>query len=39
VTPLRHFGFQAGPTFDIGLAATSSKITQIGLQAGLIGWF
>jgi len=40
VTPLPHFGFLIAPTLDIGLAATSStKITQIGLQAGLIGWF
>ena len=39
VTPVRHFGFLIGPTVDIGVAATGSKLTQYGLQAGLIGWF
>ena len=39
VTPLRHFGFMIAPTLDVGLAATRSKLTQIGLHAGLIGWF
>jgi hypothetical protein len=39
VTPVHHFGFTIGPNVDIGLAATGSKLTQFGLQVGLIGWF
>ncbi len=38
-TPVRHFGILLGPTFDVGFAATGAKLTQIGLQAGMIGWF
>lgn len=38
-TPLQHLAFMFGPTFDLGLAATGSKLTQLGLQAGLLGWF
>jgi hypothetical protein len=39
VTPFQHFGFTFSPTVDIGLAATRSTLTQLGLQAGMIGWF
>jgi hypothetical protein len=39
VTPVQHFGFALGPTADIGLSATHTKLTEWGLQAGLIGWF
>ena len=34
-----HFGFTLVPTADIGFAAKGdNKMTQRGLQAGLIGW-
>ncbi len=40
VTPLQHFGFMLGPVLDIGLAGTSDlKLTQVGLQTALLGWF
>ncbi|GEJ55751.1 hypothetical protein [Anaeromyxobacter diazotrophicus] len=39
VTPTRNFGFLLGPTADIGLSATHTKVTELGFQAGLIGWF
>jgi len=40
VTPLPRVGFLVAPTFDVGLAGTNSdKVTQIGLQAGLMAWF
>jgi hypothetical protein len=35
-----HFGFLIGPTADIGVSGTADqKITQLGAQAGLVGWF
>ncbi len=39
LTPVRHFGILLGPTFDVGFAATGAKLTELGLQAGMIGWF
>jgi hypothetical protein len=39
VTPFQHFGFTFSPTVDIGLSATGSTLTQLGLLAGMIGWF
>lgn len=39
VTPFQNFGFMLAPTVDVGLSATGSTLTQLGLQAGLIGWF
>jgi hypothetical protein len=39
VTPFQNFGFMLAPTIDIGLSATGSTVTQLGLQGGLIGWF
>jgi hypothetical protein len=35
-----HFGFMIGPTADVGVSATQNQnVTQLGAQAGLIGWF
>lgn len=39
VTPVRQFGFLLGPTADIGLSATNTRWSEVGFQAGLIGWF
>lgn len=41
VVGVPHFGFMFGPVADIGLDATESdgKITQLGIQTGLVGWF
>jgi len=39
VTPFEHLGFMLAPTVDVGLSATGSTLTQVGLQAGMIGWF
>ena len=39
VTPFQNFGFMVAPTVDVGLSATGSTLTQVGLQAGMIGWF
>jgi hypothetical protein len=35
-----HFGFMIGPTADLGVSGTQDqKATQLGAQAGLMGWF
>jgi len=39
VTPFQHFGFTFSPVVDIGLSASGRALTQLGLLAGLIGWF
>ncbi len=39
MTPFQNFGFMLAPTVDVGLSATGRTLTQLGLLAGLIGWF
>jgi len=38
-TPFQHFGFTFSPAVDVGLSASGRTVTQLGLLAGLIGWF
>jgi hypothetical protein len=39
ITAVQHVAFTVTPTFDIGLAATDQKVTQLGIQVGVLGWF
>jgi hypothetical protein len=39
VSALSHVALTVSPTLDVGVVATDSRVTQLGLQCGVLGWF